>query len=331
MRKKITVVVHGRFHAFDLARELGARGHCVNVLTCLPPSCYTSFGLERTQVSTFWFYGGLTRLLRYLPDNLIEKTERLLKPMFSNWAARRILSETYLPDVVYCFSGIAEELFNRLPADRPLKLLARGSTHIRYQYNLLLQEERRVSVPIEKPSRWMIDREEREYDLADCVVVLSTFAYESFLSQTSLFKATPDDVKKRVLHIKNSKKLNVLTVGSFSFRKGAFDLAKVAKIADAERFNFRFVGDIGGEAKSLMLGSKEFIEFIAKHLVDNPDSVVIEESTPNERTIELTLKVGSDDVGKVIGKQGKTAQAMRTLLTAIAAKEGKRAILKILD
>ncbi|MGK9477467.1 KH domain-containing protein [Melioribacter sp. OK-6-Me] len=76
---------------------------------------------------------------------------------------------------------------------------------------------------------------------------------------------------------------------------------------------------------------KEFIEFIAKHLVDNPDTVQLEESTPDEKTIELTLKVGADDVGKVIGKQGKTAQAMRTLLTAIAAKEGKRAILKILD
>jgi hypothetical protein len=76
---------------------------------------------------------------------------------------------------------------------------------------------------------------------------------------------------------------------------------------------------------------KEFVEFIAKHLVDNPDNVSIEETSPNEKTIELTLKVGADDVGKVIGKQGKTAQAMRTLLTAIAAKEGKRAILKILD
>lgn len=76
---------------------------------------------------------------------------------------------------------------------------------------------------------------------------------------------------------------------------------------------------------------KEFVEFIAKHLVDNPDNVSIEEANPNEKTIELTLKVGADDVGKVIGKQGKTAQAMRTLLTAIAAKEGKRAILKILD
>ncbi len=76
---------------------------------------------------------------------------------------------------------------------------------------------------------------------------------------------------------------------------------------------------------------KEFIEFIAKHLVDNPDNVVIEQSNPEENKIVLSLKVQADDVGKVIGKQGKTAQAMRTLLTAIAAKEGKRAILEILD
>ena len=76
---------------------------------------------------------------------------------------------------------------------------------------------------------------------------------------------------------------------------------------------------------------KEFIEFISKHLVDTPDSVVVEEVETGDKTIELTLKVGPDDVGKVIGKQGKTAQAMRTLLTAIAAKGGQRAILKILD
>ena len=76
---------------------------------------------------------------------------------------------------------------------------------------------------------------------------------------------------------------------------------------------------------------KEFIEFIARHLVDNPDSVEVEENVPEEKKIVFSLKVQSDDVGKVIGKQGKTAQAMRTLLTAIAAKEGKRAVLEILD
>jgi len=76
---------------------------------------------------------------------------------------------------------------------------------------------------------------------------------------------------------------------------------------------------------------KEFIEFIAKQLVDSPENVVLEETTPDEKTIELTLRAGNGEVGKVIGKQGKTALAMRTLLTAVAAKGGKRARLIILD
>lgn len=74
---------------------------------------------------------------------------------------------------------------------------------------------------------------------------------------------------------------------------------------------------------------KEFVAYIAKHLVDNPDGVVVEEKTVEEKKIVLSLTVKAEDVGKVIGKQGKTAQSIRTLLTAIAAKEGKRAILEI--
>ncbi len=74
---------------------------------------------------------------------------------------------------------------------------------------------------------------------------------------------------------------------------------------------------------------KEFVEYIAKHLVDSPDGVVVEEKTVEEKKIVLSLKVKPEDIGKVIGKQGKTAQSIRTLLTAVAAKEGKRAILEI--
>jgi predicted RNA-binding protein YlqC (UPF0109 family) len=76
---------------------------------------------------------------------------------------------------------------------------------------------------------------------------------------------------------------------------------------------------------------KEFIEYIAKNLVDNPESVVVTESITEDKKILFSLKVKQDDIGKVIGKQGKTAQAMRTLLTAISAKEGKRAVLEIED
>jgi predicted RNA-binding protein YlqC (UPF0109 family) len=76
---------------------------------------------------------------------------------------------------------------------------------------------------------------------------------------------------------------------------------------------------------------KEFIEFIAKHLVDSPENVIVEETIAEARNVKLTLRVKKEDVGKVVGKKGKTAIAMRTLLTAVAAKEGKRAMLEILD
>ena len=76
---------------------------------------------------------------------------------------------------------------------------------------------------------------------------------------------------------------------------------------------------------------KEFIEFIAKQLVDKPDNVIVEETTPDENTIEVTLKVDNSDIGKVIGMQGRNLSAMRTLLTAVGAKEHHSAILQIVE
>lgn len=73
---------------------------------------------------------------------------------------------------------------------------------------------------------------------------------------------------------------------------------------------------------------KEFIEFIAKNLVDDPDNVRVEE-TLEENRITLRLFVSKSDLGKVIGKQGKTAKSMRTLLTAVSAKNNKSGHLEI--
>ena len=75
---------------------------------------------------------------------------------------------------------------------------------------------------------------------------------------------------------------------------------------------------------------KEFLEFIARHLVDQPDMVEIRHEEKENRAM-FTLKVAAEDVGKIIGRKGRTAQALRTLLAAVAAKEGKRAILEIAD
>ena len=75
---------------------------------------------------------------------------------------------------------------------------------------------------------------------------------------------------------------------------------------------------------------KDFVEYIAKHLVDKPDEVEVTE-VDGERVTVYELRVGSGDLGKVIGKHGQTAKSIRTLLGAASAKAGKRAVLEILE
>jgi len=74
---------------------------------------------------------------------------------------------------------------------------------------------------------------------------------------------------------------------------------------------------------------KELIEYIAKAIVNSPDDVVVTEETSEEGTT-LKLQVADDDKGRVIGKQGRVAQAMRTLIRVKAAKAGTRVTLEII-
>lgn len=75
---------------------------------------------------------------------------------------------------------------------------------------------------------------------------------------------------------------------------------------------------------------KDLVEYLAKALVDNPEEVHVTEVEGESATI-LELSVAKSDLGKVIGRQGKTARAMRTILGASAAKLGKKAILEIVE
>ncbi len=75
---------------------------------------------------------------------------------------------------------------------------------------------------------------------------------------------------------------------------------------------------------------KDLIEHIAKALVDNPEQVNVAE-VEGEKTTVIELRVAQADLGKVIGKEGKTARAMRTILNAAGTKIGKRCVLEILE
>jgi predicted RNA-binding protein YlqC (UPF0109 family) len=75
---------------------------------------------------------------------------------------------------------------------------------------------------------------------------------------------------------------------------------------------------------------KELIEYIAKSLVDQPDAVKVT-VVEGERTSVIELSVANEDMGMIIGKQGRTATAMRTLLNAASMKQKKRTILEIVE
>ena len=75
---------------------------------------------------------------------------------------------------------------------------------------------------------------------------------------------------------------------------------------------------------------EEFISFIVKHLVTDPDAVAVEKTEQDGRII-YRLRVGDGDLGQVIGKEGRTARSLRILLIAAAARSGERAGLEIVD
>ena len=75
---------------------------------------------------------------------------------------------------------------------------------------------------------------------------------------------------------------------------------------------------------------KELVEYVAGRLVDQPDAVKVSESVKDD-TLMFELRVAKEDLGKVIGRQGRTARAMRSLLSAAAGKQNKQARLEIVE
>ena len=75
---------------------------------------------------------------------------------------------------------------------------------------------------------------------------------------------------------------------------------------------------------------KDLIAYIAKALVDKPEEVVVSE-IQGQQTYVIELKVAKEDIGKIIGRQGRTAQALRTILSAASNKLGKRSLLEIIE
>jgi glycosyltransferase involved in cell wall biosynthesis len=270
-------VVHGRFYAFHFARALIARGHDVRVLTNYPGWAVERFGIPASHVKSFLLHAIASRLHdRTLGRMRISLGLPALHKAFGSWAARNVRHDA---DLVHIFSGIAEETLNRFKGRASPRIqLARGSSHIRTQFELLAEEEKRAGVTIDKPYPWIVAREEREYELAHEIVALSKFSRGTIAARPQLkgktllllagvdverFRPQATSIAERLTRIERGDRLRILTVGSFSFRKGALDIAAVARQL-RNRASFRFVGDLVRETRALRQECAGLIEFVPR-------------------------------------------------------------------
>ena len=254
----MVVAAHGRFHAFDLVRGLIESGQDVTLLTNLPKSHAARLGLPRERVRCFPLHAVASRLAQKVSSHTAEP---LLHRVFGEWAARQIEQREF--NAVHLWSSIAAEW---LIARSGSGVVHRGSAHIRTQRRLLDEEEKRAGVPIDKPTDWMVDREEAEYARASMIVVPSEFARRSFQEQgvnggrvvaiplagpASIFEASDAVIDARIQRLLAHQPLRVLYVGAVSYQKGMFDLEHTIQELAPDRFDFRIVGRVLPECQAL--------------------------------------------------------------------------------
>ncbi|NCY21217.1 glycosyltransferase [bacterium] len=263
---KIAIVVHGRFHAFDLARELIGLGHDVLLLTNYPRRWPEKFGVPARNVRSLVAHGVVSRAALALGKSAGNEKlgEAFLHRWFGRWAASML--EKNPMDASHTFSGIAEENLLNPNARQKIRSLVRASSHILKQKQILEEEKQRTGMDPGGPSAWMVKREIREYQVADLVITLSDWCRDTFLdqgvspdklivirsgNQLAKFRPEAEILRQRLDRIRAGRPLRVLTTGSINLRKGLWDALQVFENAPAG-CEFTWVGEVHPQVRALL-------------------------------------------------------------------------------
>lgn len=222
---KVALSVLGKFHTFDLARELHAHGVLAGVLTGYPRFKLRAERLPEAVVQTFpWVLAPYMAnpVKSRMPRSWLREWENLAATSFSQWAAHS------LPDcdVYVGLSGSALQAGRVQQARGGRYVCDRGSSHIREQDTLLREEHQTWGLPFDGVDQRAIEREEAEYALADCITVPSGFAFRSFVNQgiaPEKMRLLPYGVnlsRFEPCDIPDPERFDVLFVGAMSLQKG---------------------------------------------------------------------------------------------------------------
>ena len=244
---KVALSTVGKFHTFDLARELHARNVLAGIYSGYPQFKLRHEGLPKQLVHTFpWVHGSYMAFpwKHHLSTSALQAWENFNARTFGRWLESRIED----CDVYVGLSGSTLRAGRKTQARGGKYVCDRGSAHIRVQDQLLREEHAMWGMPYAGIDPRNIEREEAEYAQADCITVPSNFVMQSFIRQgipASKLRLLPYGVNLTRFHPTtrpNANRFDVLFVGAMSLRKGVQYLVQAYQQLQHPAKSLTFVG-----------------------------------------------------------------------------------------
>lgn len=246
---KIIILVGGKFHAFNLAKSLSDQGYLKKLFTSYP-KFKVDKKIPKKLIESFTIKELIRKLIDFfIPRNLHTKFNYYNDDLFDLLSSKKI--NNYECDIIIGWSGFSLRTFKKLNTKRTLKILERGSSHIKFQYDILKKEYNKIGLEPLLPSKEILLKELEEYKLADYICVPSNFAKKTFLEKgfnNKKIKVIRLGVDLKTFYKKKIRKKNqeftIISSGEVSIRKGSHLLIEAFSNLKIPNIKLLFVGNI---------------------------------------------------------------------------------------
>ena len=248
----ISIIVGGRFHAFNLAEQLNNNNNLKQLITTYPKYFIKkNYGIDKKKIQSVI----LKEIIQRSFLNKIYNFNDKLIEHFDNKAQKLIDFKDL--DILIGWSSFSLKSFQLGKNNKCLKILERGSTHIDFQTNIMKEEYLINNLTPNLPSKYIIDKEKMEYQLADHIMVPTEFARQTFLirgfPEKKIIKIPYGvDLKEFQKKKSNKKKgllFRIIYTGTLSIRKGVLYLLKSFEELNLKNSQLLMIGNVDSEIK----------------------------------------------------------------------------------
>ena len=261
---KVSIIVGGRWHAFDLARELQSSGVLHRLITNYPKFKTRQWGIQDNKVVSLPLTLLLSKSLELLgSEKLAMKSQAFLHKLFAQTAVRYLEGST----LVHGWSGFSEPSLHWAKQNCVPFLLERSSAHMKVQCQILREEYQQLGVSWAETHPQIVAQELQEYELAEKIAVPSLFVKHSFLAQGFpvqhlVHNPFGTNLKSFLPGAKHDDIFRVIYAGSLSVRKGIHYLVRAFMKADIPNSELCLVGGATVETPLLLAGADERVKLI---------------------------------------------------------------------